>query len=249
MSAIFSIYSWILLAVVCIGGFFVQLMLFIICFPFDRQRRVAGRFYRLMAVAVARLAPSWRFRVHGPVPSERPGRVVVVSNHVSNSDSFLISHLPWEMKWLGKASLFRVPFMGWSMGLAGDIPVKRGARGSVKTAMLRCQAIVESGMPVMIFPEGTRSRTAELLPFKDGAFRLAIAAQADVLPVAVTGTRDAMPKHSWRWGRARAFVTVGQAIPTRGMTLDDLEELKRVTRHAIEALRVKLEERAATDVA
>ena len=65
----------------------------------------------------------------------------------------------------------------------------------------------------------------------------------------MTGTRDAMPKHSWRWGRARAFVTVGEAITTRGMTLDDLEELKRATRSAIESLRVELEERAGRDAA
>jgi 1-acyl-sn-glycerol-3-phosphate acyltransferase len=247
-----SLYSWLVFAVVVVVGFFIQLALFVICFPFDRQRRVAGRWYRIMAVVVTRLAPSLRFRVHGPLPKRRPGRTVVVSNHVSNGDPFLVSLLPWEMKWLSKASLFKVPFMGWSLWLAGDIPVVRGKPGSARAAMLRCQKIVESGMPVMIFPEGTRSRTGELLPFKDGAFRLAIAARAEVLPIAVAGTRTAMPKHSWRWGWARAYVTVGEPISTDGMregNAEDLALLKRQAREAIEALYAEVAQRATEDTA
>jgi 1-acyl-sn-glycerol-3-phosphate acyltransferase len=156
------------------------------------------------------------------------------------------------MKWLSKASLFKVPFMGWSLWLAGDIPVVRGKPGSARAAMLRCQKIVESGMPVMIFPEGTRSRTGELLPFKDGAFRLAIAARAEVLPIAVAGTRTAMPKHSWRWGWARAYVTVGEPISTDGMregNAEDLALLKRQAREAIEALYAEVAQRATEDTA
>src|SRR5690606_8565255 len=102
-------------------------------------------------------------------------------NHESNADPFLISFLPWEMKWLAKASLFRVPVVGWCFRLAGDIPVHRGDAGSARTAMARCRGWIERGVPVMIFPEGTRSRTEELLPFKDGAFRLAVETGASIL--------------------------------------------------------------------
>jgi 1-acyl-sn-glycerol-3-phosphate acyltransferase len=96
---------------------------------------------------------------------------VVVSNHESFADILLISHLPWEMKWLSKAELFRIPVMGWMMWLAGDIPVKRGFGPSAVEAMERCREALRRRVSVMIFPEGTRSRTAELLPFRDGAFR------------------------------------------------------------------------------
>src|SRR4051794_8741671 len=103
------------------------------------------------------------------------------------------------MKWLSKASMFTVRVAGWSLGLAGDIPVKRGDQDSAKGAMARCRAWLERGAHVMMFPEGTRSRTNELLPFKDGAFRLAIETGAAVLPIAVSGTRKALPKSSWRF--------------------------------------------------
>jgi 1-acyl-sn-glycerol-3-phosphate acyltransferase len=86
---------------------------------------------------------------------------------------------------------------------------------------------------VMIFPEGTRSRTAELLPFKDGAFRLAIEAGVALLPLAVSGTRTALPKHDWRFGRSVAEVRVLDPVETAGLTLDDVPALKARIRDMI----------------
>jgi 1-acyl-sn-glycerol-3-phosphate acyltransferase len=85
----------------------------------------------------------------------------------------------------------------------------------------------------MIFPEGTRSRTAELLPFKDGAFRLAIEAGVPILPLAVSGTRTALPKHDWRFGRSVAEVQVLEPVETAGLTLADVPALKARVRDMI----------------
>jgi 1-acyl-sn-glycerol-3-phosphate acyltransferase len=240
MNALLSIWTWLEIALMSLVGFCVQLVLAIFTWPFDRRRVITGRCLRLVAVVATKLTPYWRFGVHGPLLWPWPSRTVVVSNHESNADPFLISHLPWEMKWLGKASLFKIPVVGWSMWLAGDIPVTRGDQDSAKDAMTQCAKWLEKGMPVMIFPEGTRSKTEELLPFKDGAFRLAIELGADVLPLAVSGTRRALPKHSWRFARARGLVTVGTPISTQGMTQADVERLKEMVREQILALRASL---------
>jgi len=221
-------------------GSFVALGLLILTWPFDRTRAVPGRFVRLCAVFVAKLNPLWDFRIHGELPRVRPRKTVVVSNHVSNSDVFLVSHLPWEMKWLAKSSLFWIPFVGWLLSFGGDVPVRRGAKQSIAGAMGRMRWYLDRNMPVAIFPEGTRSETGELGPFKDGAFRLALEAGADVLPVAVIGTRDALPKHSWKFGRAKGRVAVGTAIATAGL---DLEALKTAARAQIEHLRAQLAQR------
>lgn len=239
MNILLSIWTWLEIGLVALVGFCVQLVLAVLTWAFDRRKYVTGRCFRLIGVTAAKLTPFWRFAVHGPVPPLSP-RTVVVSNHESNADPFLISHLPWEMKWLGKASLFKIPVVGWSMWLAGDIPVTRGDQESAKGAMGRCKRWLDKGMPVMIFPEGTRSKTDELLPFKDGAFRLAIETGADVLPLAVSGTRRALPKHSWRFATSRGLVTVGTPISTQGMTLADLERLKTLAREQILALRATL---------
>jgi 1-acyl-sn-glycerol-3-phosphate acyltransferase len=240
VNAILSIWTWAELVLVTVIGFSVQLLLFLCTAAFDRRRWVAGRCFRRVGVTGAQLTPFWRFGTEGAVPHRIAPRTVVVSNHESQADPFLISFLPWEMKWLGKEVLFRVPFLGWSMWLAGDVPVRRGTRTSVEDAMKACARWLDRGVPVMIFPEGTRSPDGALLPFKDGAFRLAIETGADVLPIAVSGTRRALPKHSWRFGLSRARVTVGQPIPTRGRSLDDVEGLKAEARAQIEAMRARL---------
>jgi 1-acyl-sn-glycerol-3-phosphate acyltransferase len=137
------------------------------------------------------------------------------------------------MKWLSKAELFRIPIMGWMMWLVGDIPVWRGFGPSAVEAINRCRAVLRKRVSVMIFPEGTRSRTAELLPFKDGAFRLAIEAGVPILPLALYGTRTALPKHDWRFGRSVAEVRVLEPIETAGLTLADVPHLKARVRQLI----------------
>ncbi|WP_224363305.1 lysophospholipid acyltransferase family protein [Hyalangium versicolor] len=240
MNALLSIYTWLEVGLVALVGFFVQLAVALLTWPFDRRKLIVGRCFRLIGVTAAKLTPFWQFGIHGPVPKQLPPRTVCVSNHESNADPFLISHLPWEMKWLSKASVFKIPAVGWSMWLAGDIPVTRGDQSSGRGAMARCAQWLAKGVPVMIFPEGTRSKTDELLPFKDGAFRLAIETGADILPLAVSGTRRALPKHSWRFARSKGLVTVGTPISTQGMTLADVERLKALAREQILALRASL---------
>jgi hypothetical protein len=85
------------------------------------------------------------------------------------------------MKWLSKVEIMRIPVLGWDMYLAGDIPVERGTARSAVKAMHRCQEVLKKKVSVIIFPEGTRSNSGEMLPFKDGAFRLAIDAGVPIL--------------------------------------------------------------------
>ena len=238
-SSLFSIVHWLGVAGVALGGFVIQFLLFLATF-WDRNLMVTGRWYRMMGVGAAKISPSWHFGIHGDVGDYRPSNTVVVSNHQSQADPFLISNLPWEMKWLGKSVIFKIPVIGWAMWLAGDIPVLRGNRESAKKSMAMCARYLQRGVPVMIFPEGTRTKDGNLLPFKSGAFRLAIENGSDILPLAVSGSRYALPKGSWKTGVANARVIVGKPISTKGMTVDDVDALSDQVRAAIEALRVEV---------
>jgi 1-acyl-sn-glycerol-3-phosphate acyltransferase len=208
--------------------------------PFDPGRYVAGRWFRRAAVTAVALNPLWRFRTSGFRVRDPRRPYVAVSNHESMADIFLISHLPWEMKWLSKESIFKLPFMGWMMRMAGDIPVRRGERASRAEALEECRDRLAKRVSVMIFPEGTRSRTREMLPFKDGAFRLAIEAGVPILPLAVAGTRHALPKGSMLFGRATAEVRVLEPVPTEGLTLADVAALRDRVRDIIQEARDRL---------
>jgi 1-acyl-sn-glycerol-3-phosphate acyltransferase len=204
----------------------------------DSTPRIAGRWLRRMGRTAAKLSPLWDFSVDGEAPADIGEQAyVVVANHESNADPFLLSFLPWDMRWIAKEEMFRVPVVGTIMRLSGDIPLKRGDRGSVEEMMSECRRTLEGGLSVMIFPEGTRSRDGDLLPFKDGAFALAIEAQVPILPVAIEGTRTCMPKGS-RWlGEAHATATVLQPIPTKGLGRGDVPSLRDTARtQIIEAL-------------
>ncbi len=238
--ALLSVWTWFEIGLCALFGFLIQLVLWLLTWPFDRRRLIAGRCFRLVGVVAARLTPCWHFGVYGEVPRRIEGRTVFVSNHESQADPFLISFLPWEMKWLAKVSLFKIPISGWMMRLAGDIPILRGDGDSAKDAMKQCARWLGRGVPVVIFPEGTRTEDGKMGPFRNGAFRLALDCGAQIVPIAVCGTRKALPKHSWKFGFTRALVAVGTPIPTAGRGAGDLEAIKAETRAQIEAMRARM---------
>ncbi len=187
-----SAVTYLVCAAVVVTWLPVMLVAVTVTRPFDRTRRLAGTFLRFGAVLIARSFPRWRVRVEGRWPADDRA-YVVVANHLSHADILLLSHLPREMKWMSKVTGFRVPIMGWLFALAGDLAVRPGDPAANGRTLRRARAYLRDGMNVMIFPEGKRNG-GELLPFRPGAFRLALEAGVPVLPVAVTGTDQAMPR-------------------------------------------------------
>jgi len=231
--SVMSIWAWLVLAGCILLWFPLMAILRLVTAPFDPGRYAVGYLFRRIGPVMATLNPLWRFRYSGEIPPDPRRPFVVVSNHESFADILLISHLPWEMKWLSKAELFRIPFLGWMMQIVGDVPIKRGFGPSAVEAMTRCKEILAQRVSVMIFPEGTRSTTADLLPFKDGAFRLAIEASVPILPLVLHGTGTALPKHDWRFGRSTAEVRVLEPIETAGLTVADVPALRDRVREVI----------------
>lgn len=235
-----SLWAWVSTALVAILWLPWLALVFVATAPFDPGRYTVGRWFRRAAMTSVALNPLWSFRTSGVRIRDPRRPYVAVSNHESLADIFLISHLPWEMKWMSKESIFRIPVMGWMMRMAGDIAVRRTDRTSRADALEQCRDRLRKGVSIMIFPEGTRSRGAELLPFKDGAFRVAVEFGAPILPLVVAGTRDAIAKGSGLFGRARAEVRVLEPIPTEGMALSDVPALRDRVRALIADERARL---------
>lgn len=239
MRTVLAIVSCIELFLVAALGFFWVALVYLLTRPFDSRRVLAGRAFRQVGHAAALLNPMWRFGIHGPVPRRLAPKTVCISNHCSHTDVFLISHLPFEMKWLAKQSLFKLPFVGWAMWLVGDMGVERGS-AKARDVLEECADWIRRDVPVFIFPEGTRSQDGELQPFKDGAFKLAIDTGAEILPMAVAGTETALQKHDWRPDFARGLLRVGTPIATTGMTPADVERLKQQAFDAVRRLRAEI---------
>jgi 1-acyl-sn-glycerol-3-phosphate acyltransferase len=222
---VFSIWSWIVLGLAVLIWTPMVAITRLVTMPFDKGAYATGYLFRKLTVVHEKLTPLWKFRTSGELPDNMRLPYVVVANHESFVDILLISHLPTEMKWMSKIEILKIPLVGWMMRLSRDIPLTRGDSASAAAALEASRERLNSKVSVMIFPEGSRSKTGELREFKSGAFRLAIDAQVPILPLAVYGTRDALRKNDWRLGYAEAEVRVLEPVSTEGLTMDDMPEL------------------------
>jgi 1-acyl-sn-glycerol-3-phosphate acyltransferase len=182
-----------------------------------------------------------RYRVHNRerIPTGRA--VLFCSNHESNVDPpVLFQALHDRLHVLMKAELAKLPVLGAVMVAGGFVPVERDRREASMASIDRAADSLRAGNSFLIFPEGTRSKTSELLPFKKGGFIMAIKAQAPIVPVAVSGGRSAMRKGSWFVRPVMVDVRIGEPIETAGFALDDRDHLIEIVRERIEKLKEDL---------
>jgi 1-acyl-sn-glycerol-3-phosphate acyltransferase len=194
-------------------------------FRSDPDRYKVGRLFHSIAPAAVRLNPFWDFRVVDDVRPDPRRPYVFVANHQSNADPFLVAMVPWEMKWLSKKSIFDIPLLGWMMRVAGDVEIERGDKESARQAMALMRERLDRKLSVLIFPQGTRSPDGTVGAFREGAFRLAIEAGVDVVPLAVLGTAESLPKGSIAFTKTSATVTVLPPVSTGGFTVEDAPRL------------------------
>ena len=178
-----------------------------------------------------------RVRVGGLEHTPRDRAAVYCSNHQSNIDPPVIFEVVHpRLHILYKAEIDAIPVLARAFRYGGFIPVDRRNKEAALRSIDAGAASLRAGNSFLIFPEGTRSRTAELLPFKKGGFIMAIKAEAPIVPVAVQGGRDSMRKGSWIIRPVTVSVRVGAPIASAGFTLDRRDELIAIVRGRITAL-------------
>lgn len=227
MKAIVSIRIWIVLLALTILLFLVDAVLTIILFPFDKKRKILHLQSVWWAKAIIGCNPYWHIQVSGLENINKDETYVVVANHQSLADIIVMYKTSMQFKWVAKDSLFKIPFIGWSLSLTKHIRLSRGKIGSIKKAYQEAIEWLKKDISVVFFPEGTRSETGEIGKFQNGAFKLAIQEKKPILPIVISGTREAIPKGSWIF-ETEAFIklTVLAPIETENLQLSDFRPLK-----------------------
>lgn len=229
MSVLRSSAVWAVWIPVTIISFF----LIALAWPFDRRGNVMHNICVLWAkVLVAVSGVRVRVTGLGNVPKGSP--VLFLSNHQGAFDILALqSVLPVQFRWVAKKSLFKVPFVGWSMRLAGYISIDRENPAEAMKSMEEAAAKMDSGSSVVIFPEGTRSETGSLLPFKRGAFMLAKKCGRPIVPVAINGTGGILKKGGFIVNPMRVAISIGSPIDIGS---SDEKELRNMTKRQVEAM-------------
>ena len=221
------VWSCIVVATLILGIFAL------ITYPFDRRGTV-GHWYAKLWGKVALLANRVKVKIKGMEHLDGKGPYIFMSNHQGSYDIFaLLGHLSYQFKWLAKKELFSIPFFGWAMAAVGYISIDRGGTRDTVEAMNEAARKIRDGMSVVIFPEGSRSPDGSIQPFKKGGFTLAIKSKVPIVPVAISGSRDIMPKDKFTATSGEIQILVDHPIETESYALKDRELLMKKVKETI----------------
>lgn len=229
-----SVIIWIVGTALTVLLFFVMAFISIVFYFFDRDRKIAHAQCFWWANAVTALNPYWKVTVSGLENIDRHNKYVVVSNHQSLADIVLMYKTRMQFKWVAKDSLFEIPILGWNMRLAKHMRLERGDFSSIKMVYREAGRWLRRGVSVVFFPEGTRSDNQGMGIFQNGAFKLAIKERVPILPIKIEGTKNAIPKGSWRFTtKISCVIKVLAPIDTSGFLPQDFARLRDLAREQL----------------
>ena len=200
-------------------------LLSLLCSWWDRsgrQQHAVAQFWARLMLRIA-LSP---VTVSGAKNLHQAGAAVFACNHLSYMDTpALFGTLPFQFRILANHYLFRYPFVGWHLTRSGQVPIDQHSMRSQVAGLMRGVATLKSGMPLLIFPDGSRSSDGHVRQFMAGAAFMAIKAQVPLVPLALVGTYELLPMHTYHLAPRPLLLVACDPIPTLGMTTRDAEAL------------------------
>ena len=195
--------------------------------------RTQHRIARVWARTCVQLSGS-RLTIHGAENLRKYAVAVYAANHTSYMDTPVIfSALPFQFRILAKKELWSLPFIGWYLNRSGQIPVDTENSRATLSSLNGGVKALRSGMPLFVFPEGSRTPNGDLQAFLAGAAFLAIRAQVPLVPIALRGVYDLLPIHTRHFYPCDLVLSAGEPIETAGMTIRQADELTARLRAAI----------------
>jgi 1-acyl-sn-glycerol-3-phosphate acyltransferase len=195
-----------------------------------RWQHACARIWSRLILKTSRI----RVTVKGLEHAGRGTPMIFCVNHQSSMDiPVLLVNLPFQFRFIAKRSLFRYPFMGWHLRRSGHIAVARDRPGEARRSLDEAARKIRDGYPVVVFPEGGRSRTGEILRFKSGAFRLAVLSGVAVTPVTLNGTRKVLKPDTVHVRPGHVEMIIHPPIPTEGLAGTNVDDLAERVRNQI----------------
>ncbi len=193
----------------------------------DKSGRQQHRVAQIWAKVMLKLAFS-PMRVIHPERLHQPGACVFASNHLSYMDTpALFGTLPFQFRILANHYLFRYPFIGWHLTRSGQVPIDQSSLRSQIAGLTRGVATLKAGTPILLFPDGSRSSDGHVRQFLSGAAFMAIRAQVPLVPMALVGTYELLPMHTYHLSPRPLLLVVGEPIVTTGMTTKNADALTK----------------------
>jgi 1-acyl-sn-glycerol-3-phosphate acyltransferase len=200
--------------------------------PFGKRVYPITRFWTWIIVTLGGI----RIKIDGLSRIDPSRHYVFVANHQSNIDIPILVQTfnVFQLRWLAKKELLRVPFFGWAMWASKHIIVDRDDHLNALTSLRIAKQRVEAGISIVIFPEGRRSSNGSLLPFKKGGFLLAVKAGIPIVPVTINGSGKLLPAGAWRLRPGTVEAVIGDPVAVDGYRPGQLRPLVQRVRSEIE---------------
>jgi len=223
---LYTIWGWGVAALLTIASLPLVLTGVVLCLFLDHDRKLVLPVNQGWCRLICRVMPMWRYEVVGKEHIDPGASYVIASNHLSAADIILLGYVDVPFRWVAKHTIYLVPIFGWQLWLLGHLSIHRGSRSSRRRLMERAVRTLDAGMSILIFPEGTRTRTGAMRPFKPGGFLIAREARRPVLPVIISGTFDAMPPNSLLLRkRIHAIVKILEPVNVTARTDEEIDAL------------------------
>ena len=235
MRIVLSILVWIAGAIITAAAFLSSLILSIVLFPFPNKAKIVHSQCFWWSDALIALNPYWKLKVEGLENIDHDQTYVMVANHQSFADIILIYQTRMYFKWVAKRELLKIPFIGGLLWVNNHILLSRGEFGSIKEVYHKAAEQLRHGVPMLFFPEGTRSGTDEMGEFQNGAFKLAIREKKPLLPIVIGGTREAIPKGGWIFKtKVSGRLVIMPPIDTSNYQIADYAKLRDLVRDKLQ---------------
>jgi 1-acyl-sn-glycerol-3-phosphate acyltransferase len=211
---VLSAVLWVYFVVSSIVLTLIIIVLKAVTYPFDKNLRVVQKFSCFWGAQYIWVVPLWSARIYGRKKIDDRKVKIMVSNHQSFADILLMNSLFRHFRWTSKAENFKIPFVGWVLAINRSLRIYRNASDAWERFEKQAVKSLAEGNSLLIFPEGTRSRTGVMGKFKEGAFKLALETKTDLQPMVLDGSSKAVPQKGWvLTGRSKMVVRVLDIMP------------------------------------